>query len=956
MAVAIATKEALSADVGADGRRDPAGIAVSVLVLIFSVALLLRLSFNLWMPHINNFAACDAYEYIQNAHALVSLVQCPAAFWGDCIACLTGNGSAAAVQNVDRVLSGMKDFAISGPVFPSYLALSMALSGSTALPDYASWPHLLVGQSIMSAGMCVFIALIGFYCFGRRAGIAAGVIAAFYPGFIVNSGRLYSESFACVLLSALIWLVARSFRNGGNALPVVFLSGAMSGALQLTRSVMAVLTLAMVPLTVITRKKGRISRAFVANSAIALLVFGIGFCVPALPWLGFQKLAFGGGGLVVDRVGRYNFFVGNNVDIGGWLSYPYPDGRGVESRSFPQLFKEAVSKSPERWVKLFIDKPARLFKFPWNDFKTPIGPVNHTGQVVFHQVLLLCGALGVIFCTLCRIGSDAPVIDRARIYARLFVMALFAFHCIYFFFITVPRYNLTAMPEVIVFAGAGLVAAFELLRSAATRSKAISFVVSLVALSVLLWLPLVPLSAAVFPGITPVATLWIVAVLKALTLFAVTVAALALLPNSGSVKAARWQTIVLAVLVAPALCFPARANGRWYEWSANLDFSQAPLRQVLSIPIHDGRLVRGDVYVMFDSAGVRQFADGLSVRVNGISLTEQPVIPGMSLAESFERVLEVSPGVYQREGERQWDMLAAAAGLGNSDLRQWCLVLVPQELVTAACRRAMETGSQNMQLEVELGNSADHPLTVFGSYKQNNRDRIIPSVDVYSWEKCFYGVENVEGFTDTRYETKLSASSINWCDTDLSPSTVGRQTGAVNVAVLVAPMSVGVSEQSTFHTRMILSSPLASADLDAKRGNVCDVKLSAPATGKGHGLVLVRLRGKIRSSDENVTGAVAIAGKFAGKDAASSVYKSAWTPRVLKSGAGGRDFEVVVPLPLQLKEQALAGLGVMLSCADPEFGYKNVYHALEGTVSFEDLRLDVFELAESPLGLGHVVY
>lgn len=731
---------------------------------------------------------------------------------------------------------------------------------------------------------------------------------------------------------------------------------------------MAVVTLAMLPLTVVSRKKGQISRAFVANSAMALVVFAAGFCVPALPWLGFQKLAFGGGGLVVDRVGRYNFFVGNNVDIGGWLSYPYPDGRGVESRSFPQLFKEAVSKSPERWSKLLLDKPARLFKFPWNDFKTPVGPINHAGQVVFHQAILLCGALGLIFCTFCRIGSDAPVIDRASIYARSFVVALFAFHCIYFLFITVPRYNLTAMPEVIVFAGAGLVAVFELFRSAVTRSRASSLVVSLAALMALLWLPLVPLSAAVFPGITPVATLWIVAAFRSLALLAVTAAAVSLLPNSGYVRAARWQTIIFAVLVAPALCFPARANGRWYEWSANLDFSHPPLRQVLSIPVRDGRLVRGDVYVMFDSLGVHQFADGLSVRVNGISLKDQPVIAGMSLAESFERVLEVSPGVYQREGERQWDMLSAAAGLGNIDLRQWCLVLIPQELVTAACRRAMETGSQDMQLEVEISNSADVPLTVFGSYKQNNRERIIPSVDVYSWEKCFYGVENVEGLTDTRYETKVRASSINWSDTDLSQSTVGRQTGATNIAVLVAPEPIararhagaavddGGQTESTAHTRIISSSPLASAELDAKRGSVCDVKLSAPVTGSGCGPVLVRLRGKIRSSDESVTGSVAIAGSFAGKNAVSSVYKSAWTPRVLKSGSGVRDFEVVVPMPLQLKEQSLAGLGVTLSCADPDFGYKNVYRALDGTVTFEDLRLDIFELAESPLGLGHVVY
>lgn len=973
MAVSGPIKELRPAVIASDQLVETrSGNAGVVLAAIFALALAVRLAFNLWLPHINNFAACDAYEYIQNAHALIGLAQSPATFWQDCLACLAGTASVAAAQHVSQVLASMKGFAISGPIFPAYLAVSLVLSGAASLPDYAAWPHLLVGQSIMSAAMCVFIALAGFNCFGRRAGIAAGLLAALYPGFIVNSGRLYSESFACVLLSALIWMVTRSFRKGANTLPVVFLTGVLSASLQLSRSVMAVVSLAMLPLTVISQKKGPISRAFISNSLIAVLVFAVGFCVPALPWLGFQKLAFGGGGLVVDRVGRYNFFVGNNIDTGGWLSYPYPDGRGVESRSFGTLFKEAVSKSPQRWIKLLLDKPARLFKFPWNDFKTAVGPVNHEGQVIFHQLLLLCGALGVVFCTFCRRGFDFPPVERSVIYARSFVVALFLFHCIYFFFITVPRYNLTAMPELIVFAGAGFVALVDMIRSSATRARALSLVAAIIGLAALLWLPLVPLSCAVFPGIAPVATLWIVAALKVIALIGVTVSVLSLAPDSGAVIAWRWQTVTLAALLAPLLCFPIRANGRWYEWSADLDFSHAPLRQTLNVPIHNGAVSRGDVYVMFDASGVRQFADGLSLRVNGISLNDQPVIAGMSLAESFDRAMEIFPGVYQREGERQWDMLTASAGLANSDLRQWCLVLVPQELVTAACARAIETGSQVMHLEVELSNSASDPFTVFGAYKQNDRERTVPSVDLYSWEKCFYGVENARGLTDTRFETKISSAGVNWSDTDLAPLAAGRQSGACNFAVLLAPGPVSASStllddrrlenenqrlESNSHTRLISSSPLQSAELDAGKGNLHDIKISAPALGKGSGLMLVRLRGKIHSSDEDVTGAVVVGASFAGHGGSkSAVYKSAWTPRALRSGRHGRDFEVVVPLPTQLKEGTSVSLGVTLSCAAPEFGLKNVYRPVEGTVRFEDMRLDVFELAQNPLGLGHMVY
>ena len=111
------------------------------------------------------------------------------------------------------------------------------------------------------------------------------------------------------------------------------------------------------------------------------------------------------------------------------------------------------------------DKPARLFKFPWNDFKQPIGIFGQVEQVLVHQLIILAAMLGLVFSF--AVKPQLPA-DRQRLFSRLFLLFLLALHCLYMLFITVPRYNLTAMPVLILFAACGLVTAL----SSATTLKA----------------------------------------------------------------------------------------------------------------------------------------------------------------------------------------------------------------------------------------------------------------------------------------------------------------------------------------------------------------------------------------------------------------------------------------------------------------------------------------------------
>ncbi len=159
--------------------------------------------------------------------------------------------------------------------------------------------------------------------------------------------------------------------------------------------------------------------------------------------------------LAVDRVGHYNLFVGTNTEIQGFLSYPYPDGRGIEEKSFPALLKEAFVRSPSRFIRLILDKPVRLLKCPWNDFRTPIGPFDYKAQIALHQAILLMAIIGILLAGVLSPGQDKTAelggLDKNKVWGRATLFLVFALNLPYLAFITVPRYNLTAMPFLIIF-------------------------------------------------------------------------------------------------------------------------------------------------------------------------------------------------------------------------------------------------------------------------------------------------------------------------------------------------------------------------------------------------------------------------------------------------------------------------------------------------------------------------
>jgi hypothetical protein len=904
------------------------------LTAIFAVALVLRLWFNFAAAHPNCAVSCDASEYLRNAVALHRLAELPSGFWQQGIACLTGQAGNEIEQQVRQRLGFLAEMHQSGPVFPLFLLIGYSFAGTGA--DPGDWLPPVVAQCLISALTCVLIALIGCYAWDRGTGYLAGLLAAVYPAFIINSGRLYSETFSAFLLCALAWLVLRGFSRPGNGYPMLFLAGVTAASLELTRSVMFLLCLALLPVFYMQNRDRR------PLSAMAVLL--LGFSTVLVPWWAVEKLAFGRTSLIVDRVGHYNFSVGNNIDTQGWLSYPYPDLAGVEQKSYPALARQSIAKSPERWLKLMLDKPVRLFKLPWNDFRLNIGPFGPGLQAGFHQLLLLLAAAGVALGLGTGVGTPP---DARQLRCRIVILGILGLHLIYLLFITVPRYNLTAMPLVILLGAAGASSLALLLKQRPGRVPAALAAAAGLVLFTAARADLIPLLASTPLLKTAGGWLAVSVLVKGLCVAAFLVSLWRLLPYlRGRLKTARAAVLMLGPLLLLTVCLPARAHGRWYEWRRQLTRAGEQITQSIPIPPEAMASVRaGHGYLLLDADGA---PEGLEVCINGQPLSG-PLIPSLSLVPELKTVLPGAGGILLRECEYVFDCLTSAAGISNRDLRQWFLVPVPP-------------GLNQRQLTVSVTQKNGPATTLFGAYNLGDGRLNVPATTLYSWEKAFYGVENDRGFTDTRYDTKpVRGTPVVPGEEarDLSPDP-GRQTGAYNVRLLVSGLPARDHFQSAVlppPPRTLLSELHSTAGLDEHGDHGGRLVLRSVPRYTASDWWLVTVSGQIRAGRQNDEAGIDLLAYFQqDRGGAPARYRSPWTPRVLSAGPEWKPFAFTVALAPGSFPGALQRLELAVHPARARSRIGAQSTSAAGSLQARDLSVTIVSLPYNPLYAPHTIY
>lgn len=877
---------------------------VSLAAGVFVVALALRLAFNFAGDHYNAFAIGDAAEYLRNAQVLCTFSQ--------------HAGAADYAQ--------LKCLGMSGPIFPGFLAACHLISGAPVTAE--NWAIAVVPQCIVSALTSVLIMLTAWTAYNRKTAIAAGIFAAFYPAFIVNSGRLCSETLAAFLLAAISLLVVRGFcasaADKGPSLLSVFVTGALTAALQLTRSALIVVSPLVVAAAFYQRSRKKLPAAIVAMV--------LGFASILMPWATVQKLATGVASPFVDRVGNYNFYTGNSTDGLGWLSFPYPDSHGMNEKSLLQLGKEAIAPSPVRWLRLMQDKPSRLFKFPWNDFRVSIGPVDFQMQVFAHQLLVLLAALGICLTLGATAGAGTATAGssshrgaRALFLARLFLLTVVALHLPYFLFITLPRYNLTAMPALLVFAAAGAVCLYNLVTNRATRATGLFVLSGALLFFCAQQINWFAITETVLLGKHTNLSLVLVALLKAGTVLAFGFALWkAAAFQAGYKVASRALIIFMAIGTLAVATIPVRANGRCFEWTCPLKDGSTVTQTIILDPGVRQTLPGRQAFIAVDTNGASDLSN-LAVSVNGKPL-DVAGIPVMSLHQYCGSWVNSSPQIILRECEWIFDCLAKPASTSNRELRQWFLLPVPLD--------TMRAGLQTGKLDVVI--TARGPATLYGAYPTRKTHVHLPDFTYYSWEKAFYGVESDSGLGDARYDTQVETTAVAPRYTDLSGE-AGAQTGAYNVRLFVG------SNLELTHNKIVPTEADQAFALQSEQKQAT-VAVAEPLTlsfkdfpkGNGHEVWVLRVTG-VASGKQPTHMNVAVSANMP-----ATRYDSPWGGRAIAVTTTPKPFDIAVPLNSAPLPANLQSIESVITTDQP--------------IEIRNLRAQLVKLPCNPLWGGHHIW
>jgi 4-amino-4-deoxy-L-arabinose transferase-like glycosyltransferase len=862
---------------------------------IFLLSLTLSLSYNFLSPHVNAALACDASEYMRDAQGMEKVAHLPLRFWfmaAKNVFC-SANGSEKAF--IQEQLSPLKELAVGGPAFPLFIWSSFKLFGQHVSNGHSVPP--VVAQCILSAFSCLLIAFIGTILWDRKTGILAGFLAAAYPGLIVNSGRLYSETFAtflsCILLLLLSMIItgraaSRTFANirapspdppakptaiwrTGLALPVLL--GVSTALLQMTRSVLTLVSVALVPVIFLCRKEKR---------KTYLVLFLIGFALALLPWLFLQRCTFGKTSLVVDRHGHFTFFLGNNPDTLGWLTFPYPDLSGVESKSFFSILKIDLRRSPERWCKLMLDKPIRLFGVPWNEFRASIGPISADDQIAYHRLLLLLAALGVVTALFEPARQPGA---RRRVFARFCVFSFFAFHCVYCLFETISRYALPAMPCMILFAAAAL---GRLTTKPFTLAKFRSLSLLLLTVAIFVATCSYDFVIQIAKGVgeqwiglaLTCQVLWRLVVYGALFFFALRFAKKLKVPSFGASVAACF----LFILSLPAVCMPLRAYGRWYEWNEPFDKSGSEILQTIRLTDDQvAKMLNRQSYVMVNLANGAYLADDIGVRINGVPL-DGFFIPIMSLSQGLEHFITLGDGTVCPEVEFILNDLTFFADLSPLELRQWFLIPVSPEQLKSALALDEKKPHHQYLLSISVDKLNERSNTIYGAFSTDPRFILMPSVNLFSWEKGFFSAENGSGVADCALDCKVNSPdmAIHQLKSEFPPHPY--------VRILVSPSA---HQQSEF---MELKSDSSLPELRASNKTTSAAKAYVSRSNTLKGVKIIRLTADLLSQVEDPTFALNLFVGLRDRAGKQIIYPSKWLPRTISPSASITHLDYAFPI------------------------------------------------------------
>ncbi len=483
--------------------------------------------------------------------------------------------------------------------------------------------------------MAVFnaAAMLGAFALGRRlgrsyaAGVAALVLAAVYPTFAVQTGRLYPDPVTCALFVwAAVLLAAAVERSSTRRMAA---AGLVFGAALIVRAQVLEYFFVVIAAALASTLPAWARRRDARRLVVAL---ALGLAPALLAWMAI-RVAVGGRDDVV-RMGQvtfrpsYPFGFWQQLETDGWTG-PYrfkqdPFYREMEARAHagdPELMRSRTRQLAftaryvaARWrasTLLVLDNAYRLYDRPANDYKWDF-PFPYSAQVVLQRAIVVAGAAGLAL-----FAAESP----ALLGVFVVPLALAVLHGLVFPW---PRYNVPAMPIVMAAAGAWAVRAILDRPRTGTPAVRRAAIATGAALALVLAGEVLRLRA---PEVARAARAlgWLAVVLLP---FAVSWRLVA------PARRGRWSRVVLlavpACLAVPFLAHLLR-EVRWHETAVRLGGDLTGVEQEIRLtPEALSRLrTSPEAFVVFDLTVPRGDLHGATVTLGGRTFSGDDVVPTM---------------------------------------------------------------------------------------------------------------------------------------------------------------------------------------------------------------------------------------------------------------------------------------------------------------------------------------
>lgn len=708
-----------------------------IALVIFLLALTLRAGHNVNLRH-QVWMHNDAYNYLFTGNLILRAIQEPSR--------LQGLIRAKPCRTVpDHLKLASKDLSdrlsLDGLLYPAYLALAQAVAGvGHGITMEESRLPVCICNSIVDSLNCVLVFLAGSIAFGTGVGVVAGLLIAIYPPFIVNTQQCLSEPLASFCIS--LWLLAmfRAIKLTGtswrfNAVTAIFVGVSTAFVIMIkpTHVVLPVIVTVLLAVFWAYKRFNRSARNEVFASSIQPLgprraaSFGMLALFSAalilLPATSISKAITGDWLMSAKRSPFESLALTFNASQDGWRAYPYPGDFPTNSRDMVQMAKQALLDNNAGELFLIgIKKVSRLWSGVANDYQYSVLSLGYGSQVLLHRLLLVFAFVGTVIL----LARTKTIWDSRRVLCGFVLLSTMMFHSIYLVFEAMPRYFTTAVPAVIILAAYGLVGAYRSALAPAhflapvalatgflflvqTSKEQCSFIAGALG-EQFVWLA---------PSLTAaVQSFWVLGILG----FCVSLLIVGPVTQRKTVmcsEAKSWISpsikLVYAVVISVVMLVTIVSvldKRDWTEWRCDLREGQI-IKQKIPLPLTVGNQ---NAVLLLDCES-SLLPPPISARVNGKDIVEKPV----PFAQMTGNVSSIVDGLMQTEFVMNKDSRA---------FRQWWAIPI-----AAGC---LKPGFDN---EITVTSSSNVGATIFGDYKCDDKEDLLPSFWRFSYTKGYCSIE-----------------------------------------------------------------------------------------------------------------------------------------------------------------------------------------------------------------------